>query len=213
MMGNGTWTVEIRVDGQPSGSHSFELAGVDPAGGRFTLDQVFKTYGPAIVGVHKLGDDGRRIDSGSGFVVATNAVATAFQAIDGADGVEVEFADGRKDQSAEVLAASRLGDWAVLRVETRSIRPIPRTGADPVAVGGRLAAFAIDSGTRLVVPVDVGAVSPLPIFGTRIRFSPIVSPESVGGPLIDERGIVVAIIGGTLTPGSRIDQRAVKMHP
>jgi len=212
-LSSGTWTVEIRVNGQPSGSHFFELAGVDPAAGRFTLDQVFKTYGPAVVGVHKLGDDGRRVDSSSGFVMATNAVATAFQAIDGADGVEVEFADGRKVQSVEILAASRLGDWAVLRVDTRSIAPIPRRGADPVAVGGRLAAFAIDSGTRLVVPVDVGAVSPLPIFGTRIRFSPVVSPESVGGPLIDERGIVVGIIGGTLTPGSRIDQRAVKMHP
>jgi hypothetical protein len=29
---SGTWTVEIRIDGQPAGSHAFELAGTEARG-------------------------------------------------------------------------------------------------------------------------------------------------------------------------------------
>src|SRR6185437_8728347 len=32
---SGTWTVEVRIDGQPAGSHAFELAGLE--GEKFTL--------------------------------------------------------------------------------------------------------------------------------------------------------------------------------
>jgi hypothetical protein len=210
---NGTWTVEIRVDGQPAGSHAFELAGLESTNSRFTLDRAFRTYGPAVVMVYKLDSAGRRMDASSGFVIAPNAVATAFQSIDAAPGIEVEFADGLKFQGSEVLAVSRLGDWAVLAVDTRNIVPIPRGDSQPVAVGSQLSAFSLDAGTRVIVPINIGAVSPVPGYGTRIRFSPALSPESAGGPVIDERGSVVGILGGSLTPGSRVEQRAADVSP
>ena len=208
----GTWTVEIRIDGHPAGSHAFELAGVDASGGKLTLDQVFKTYGPAIVRVHKLDGTGRRLDSGSGFVMAPQAVATAFQSIDGAERFEVEFADGRRVQGDELVAVSRLGDWAVLKADTGTVVPIPRGDSPPVPVGSRLASFVEDSGARVVVPMDVGAVSVQAPYGTRIRVSPGFSLESVGAPVIDEQGNVVGILGGSLTPGSRIDQHSARSN-
>jgi S1-C subfamily serine protease len=200
---NGPWTVEIRIDGQPAGSHAFELAGLDPTNSRFTLDRVFKTYGPSLVRIYRVDESGRRDDPSRGFVIRTNTVATAFQSIDSATGLDVEFADGRRVRADEVLGVSRLGDWALIRVETAGIVPIPRSESSSVSIGVQLCAFMSDGGTQVLVPVTVGGISVIPSYGGRIRFSPSLSEDALGGPLIDDRGQVVAIVGGSVTPGLR----------
>jgi len=207
----GTWTVEVRIDGQPAGSHAFELAGVE--GGRRTLDQVFKSHAPGVVRIHKLDASGRRLDLGTGFVAAKGVVATAFQVIDSAAKIEVEFADGRREETTQVLAASRLGDWAMLRADTREIAPLPRAANSAVAIGGRLAAFDESGGAPTIGVLTVGGVSAVQGYGQRIRLSPELSVSAVGGPVIDEEGLVVAILGGSLTPGVRPDRSAVTLHP
>lgn len=209
----GTWSVEIRIDGQPAGSHAFELAGVDPAGGRMTLDEVFKKYAASIVRIHRMDETGRRMDIGTGFVLAPNAVATAFQVVDSATTLEVEFSDGRRVPTVDTLAVSRLGDWAVLRVDTASLIPVPVADQRPVPVGARLAFFDESAGTRGIEPVDVTAASSFPGYGGRIRVTTAVSRAAVGGPLIDERGSVVGILGGSLNPGSRLGQRVLTQYP
>jgi hypothetical protein len=212
-LSNGAWTVTVRIDGQPAGSHVFEIAGASTTGGRITLDQVFKTYGPSMVVIHRLDESGRRADSSHGFVIAQNAIATSFQSIDAAPRLEVEFADGRTVATREVWAFSRLGDWAVLKAETQGISGLPRAEAPSTPVGSRLAAFGRDAGTLVVVPVDVGAVSAQAGQAARIRFSPPAAPEAVGGPLIDDYGKVVGILGGSVTPGLRVGRRAVTVNP
>jgi hypothetical protein len=209
----GTWTVDVRVDGRPAGSYVFEIAGVDGPPVRFTLDQAFKTYSPSVVRVHRLDDAGRRIDSSSGFVIGSNVVATAFQSIDASASVEVEFADGRRVSARSVLALSRPGDWALLRVDTGQVAPIPIGDGTAVPIGARLATFDMDAGSRVILPIDVSAMSRAADYGARLQFVPEISPDAVGGPLIDERGRAVAIVGGSLMPGSRIDARAAKTSP
>lgn len=204
---SGTWTVEIRIDGQPAGSHVFEVAGTDGRAEKFTLDRVMKTFGPAVVAVFKLDEGGHRVDASSGCVIGPNAVVTAFQAVDMATVLEIEFADGRRARTADLLDVSRLDDWAVIKVDTGAIAPIPRGDARAIPVGGRLATFSIDGGTRVMLPVDVGAVSTPPGYGLRIRFSPHSALEAAGSPLIDENGLLVGLVGGSLTPGSRLIQR------
>lgn len=198
---NGTWTVEVRVDGRPGASHAFDLAGLDPATDRFTLDRVFKSYAGSVVQIRRLDGAGRPVISKTGFVVAPNTVATAFQVIDGATALEVQFADGRKAPASDVLALSRVGDWALLRADTAGLPAIPRGAASLIPIGGRLAAFSTNAGIQVISPVDVGAVAAQPGFGVRVKFSPAISADSVGGPLIDEQGRVVAVIGGSLLPG------------
>jgi hypothetical protein len=46
---NGIWTLEVRVDGQPAGSHPFEIAGMETQSKQPTVDQIFKAVGPALV--------------------------------------------------------------------------------------------------------------------------------------------------------------------
>jgi len=83
-LSNGVWTLEVRVDGQPAGSHPFEIAGMEAAPKQITIDQIFRTVGPSLVWIRKLDEAGRRIDTATGFVLQTNAVGTAFQSIDAA---------------------------------------------------------------------------------------------------------------------------------
>lgn len=67
---NGVWTVEIRIDGQPAGSHFFEIAGMaepkpeppsvappkeEPK--QPSLDEIFKTITPSLVWIRKIGRD------------------------------------------------------------------------------------------------------------------------------------------------------------
>ena len=110
---NGVWTLEVRVDGQPAGSHPFEIAGMETRTKQLTVDQIFKTVGPSIVWIRKLDETGRKADVSTGFIIKPDTIATAFQSIDSAKGLEVEFSDGRKVKTDEVFAVSRLGDWAI----------------------------------------------------------------------------------------------------
>jgi hypothetical protein len=114
-MRSGVWTVEVRVDGEPAGSHSFELVLPDqprvdtaPAPPKLpSLDEIYASAGRSLVWVYKLDANGRRTDTSLGFVLAQNQVATAFQAIDGALRVELEFSGGRKVTTEEVWMCDR----------------------------------------------------------------------------------------------------------
>jgi len=205
---SGTWTIEIRVDGQPAGSHSFELVGTEAAPLRLTLDQVSKAYGGSVVRVHKIDATGRRTDSSSGFIISPNAVATAFQSIDSASRLEIEFPDDVRNAVSEVFAFSRENDWAIVSTDTGKRSPIPAS-ADPVPIGSQLAAFSFDAGARVLIPVSVGGVGAPAPYAPRIKFGPDVSADAIGGPLIDEKGKVVGILGGSLTPGARVGERVL----
>lgn len=209
---SGVWTMEVRVDGQPAGSHAFELVGTEAAPARFTLDQVSKTYGGSVVSVHKIDANGRQTDSSSGFILAANTIATSFQSIDSAASVQIEFPDGAKVAARGALAVSRQNDWAVLAAETGNRAPIPAS-TEPVPIGSQLAAFNVDAGTRLLVPVTVAGIGATAPYGPRIRFGPDVTTGAIGGPLIDENGKLVGIVGGSLTPGIRVGERILTTSP
>ena len=118
-MRSGVWTVEVRVDGEPAGSHSFELVSPElakptvPTAPKLpSLDEIYQSAGRSLVWIYKLDPAGRRTDVSLGFVLALNQVATAFQAIDGTLRLELEFSGGAQSYyrpSLDVRSAARLG--------------------------------------------------------------------------------------------------------
>lgn len=100
---SGIWTLEIRIDGEPSGSHAFELVITEPPKKEPppappnppSLDEVYGSVLRSLVWIYEIDEAGRRTDTSLGFVVGTDQVETAFQAMDGALRVELEFADRR----------------------------------------------------------------------------------------------------------------------
>ncbi len=163
---SGIWTAEIRIDGEPSGAHNFEivLPAVSPNPETAppqepklpTLDEIYASAGRSLVWVHRLDQAGHHIDTALGFVIGADRVATAFQAIDAATRVEVVFGDGRKVASDEVWAYDRLQDWAILKAETASIPALSRAQGATVPVGERYIVFNVETETtRVIGGVDI----------------------------------------------------------
>jgi S1-C subfamily serine protease len=217
----GVWALEVRIDGQPSGAHSFEIAGTNPSPSPApepapklpTLDQIFRASLPSLVWVRKFDATGKRIDTASGFILSKDRVVTALQAVDGASKLEIEFAGGRKEETDEISAWSRSGDWAVVAVITGNLPALPLGDPKLVTVGERLIAFNVEGGARAIGGVDISGKQNVQGFGERIQLTPSLSSEAAGGPLLDPRGRVVAILGGSVMPGTRFDARHMGVSP
>lgn len=215
----GVWELEVRVNGQPCGSHFFELvipakpepapppaaeppatAAVRPAK---SVDELYRSIS-SLVWIHKRDTAGRRLDTSSGFVVAPGRILTAFQSVDSAVSLEVEFHDQKKVLVNELLAWNRYQDWAVLAADTGQRQPLAFGSPDELPVGDRAVIFNVESGmARAIGGVDIAGRSQDPEFGPRILLSPPPTAESAGGPVLNVFGEVVALLGGSLAPGSR----------
>jgi hypothetical protein len=219
---SGIWTVDIRIDGEPAGSHSFELVMPEQPKTETapapppppSLDQIYASVQRSLVWIYKLDEAGRHTDTSLGFVIGRNRVATAFQSIDGTLKVEVEFADRHKAICEEVWACDRFQDWALLRVPTDQIPPLATVEGGSVPVGERYLVFNVEKeDIRVIGGVDMTARRTVPGFGERIQLSPFPASEAAGGPLLNPTGMVVGIVGGSITPGSRFSRRAMSVSP
>jgi len=217
---SGIWTIEIRVNGEPVGAHSFELAMPEPAQppapvlpATPTLDEVYRSGIKSLVWVHKLDKAGQRIDTSSGFVVAPGSVLTAFQSVDGAARIEIEFADGAKSSTDEILACNRLEDWALVKTETRDVPPFLIGKSGPVVVGQQSIIFSIGSGgSRTMGVTDITGRGKVTGFGERIHINPPPDPMAIGGPLLDSNGAAIGVVGGSLVPGMWMDHRKFALN-
>jgi S1-C subfamily serine protease len=211
----GIWTVEIRVNGEPVGFHSFEL--VMPALPQQpvvetpripTLDEMYRAGIASLVWVHKLDRAGLRKDTTSGFIVGSDSILTAFQSIDMAAALEIEFADGTASKTTEMRAFNRLQDWALVKAATQGRPPLPIGKSSAAVVGEQAIVFSVGSGpSRTIGAVDITGRGVVRGFGDRIHINPPLPLMSVGGPLLDNYGNVVGIIGGSVAPGMYGDHR------
>jgi hypothetical protein len=166
------------------------------------------TAARSVVWIHKLDEHGQRVDTSLGFVIAAGQVATAFQSIDAATRIEVEFPDGRKAVVRDVWACDRLKDWALLKVDTGNTPALARAEGGDVRTGERYLVFNVESNqARTIGGVEIAGRRTIPGFGDRIQLQPPPSREAVGGPLLTTAGAVAGIVGGSVTPGSRSNKQ------
>jgi S1-C subfamily serine protease len=146
---------------------------------------------------------------GTGVIVADNGtILTADHVIAGAKSVTVTFADGTV-ASASVGSANKTQDIAVLIPARRPQVVVPATlggGADigsaVVAIGNPLGltdsvSSGVVSGLNRTADTDTGKRSGL------IQFDAAVNPGSSGGPLLDDRGMVIGIVVAIADPGGQ----------
>jgi hypothetical protein len=207
----GPWTLEIRVNGQVAGSHLFEV--VTPAKApeapvippvderKFpTLDELF-TRQDALVWIRKRDPAGRVIDIATGFVIAKDQIATAFESIDGAASIDVETASGQKHNVNALVAWNRLQNWAILPVPTADMKPFDRATEAP-KLGARVTVFnAEPNAIRTIGGVDFVGKNAA---GSQWLLQPTAAMSAVGGPVLDSMGAVVGILASNETPGLRI---------
>ncbi|MCW5965931.1 MAG: trypsin-like peptidase domain-containing protein [Bryobacterales bacterium] len=211
-MDGGIWQFEAMVNGVPAGSYPFEivsppsepqadatLASPKPP----TMDDLYGLR-RSLVWIYRMDDTGHRDGSMSGFVLRNGVVATSFQAVDNADHIEVEFADGRKVRVEEVLAYSAQEDWALIVADTAEVPALPVATDSAAAVGHRLVVFnAEPQQTRVIGGVDFNGRKPSGAL-QRFVFGPGLPDEAMGGPLLDVYGNVVGLLSGCVAPGTRL---------
>ena len=206
---SGEWSLEARIDGEFAGSHSFVITGspsvavaaTPPSRQPLAMSDLYKQVLEATVAVEKLASDGSLLDRSSGFWVSNNTLLTAFEALDGAASLRILFPDGSSASTDEVVAWNRWQDWALLSAP-RAKGPFLKRSVNAVNVGDHCVFLEKGgSGARLTDGTITGK-NTFPRAGERLLIVSAATPTSIGGPLLDEFGDYVGVIGGSILPGA-----------
>ncbi|MBW3557046.1 MAG: MarP family serine protease [Actinobacteria bacterium] len=146
------------------------------------------------------GEQCRRLQEGSGFVVSAGVVVTNAHVIAGVERVEVVRPDGKRLR-AVVSVFDPLRDLAVLRVDQLGLKSLGRANAGPDQVG---AVFGHPQGQSQARAAPARISDEVPADGRDIYdevatrrqvfiLSANLSPGDSGGALVDQRGLAVGV--------------------
>lgn len=167
------------------------LAAVPPK----SVETIAAEVKPGVVKVMQVGRDG--LDGlGAGFVVSADGlIATNLHVIGEARRLEVETADGLKHEVVEVTATDSHWDLALLRVASRTLKPLALGDSESIKQGQPIVAMGNPEGLAFSV-VD-GVVSAYPDLVNdipMIRLALPIEKGNSGGPLLDRQGRVLGIL-------------------
>lgn len=167
-----------------------------------TASGVYAVVAPSMVVV--IGDDET---VGSGTVVnADGTVLTALHVVADAASIELVFADGTRSP-ASIASSDPATDSAVLTPSTLPEIVVPAVLGGGIDVGSTVVAVGHPFG--LVNSLSEGVVSGLgrsataddgQVLSDLIQFDAAVNPGNSGGPLLDDRGVVVGIVTALANP-------------
>lgn len=205
----GLWALEMQIDGHPVGMQTFEIiANPTPPAAPVapppppSAGDVYQRAVAASVFIDNEDAKGELIRRGSGFFIGKEEILTAFQVIDGASSLQIEFSDGSHTTVHQVQAWNRLQDWAILQVDSSKVRPLERAQSGSWKVGDH--GYLLDSPTetsRTIVNVGVSGIQESKQFGERLNTSWFGGMRTIGSPMLDDFGRVIGIVGGSTIPG------------
>ncbi|WP_229076611.1 S1C family serine protease [Actinoplanes sp. DH11] len=175
-----------------------------------TVAQVHQALTPSVVLIRTAGRDAQdRAEAGSGTGVIANAdgtVLTALHVVDGAETIEVTYADGTK-ATATIASRDPAQDIATITPQKLPETLVPAVlgggaaiGDDVVAIGNPLGlTWSTSSGVVSGLDRKLDRDDAADIAGL-IQFDAAVNPGNSGGPLINDRGQVVGIVVALANP-------------
>ncbi|MEO5819905.1 MAG: hypothetical protein ABIT71_05325 [Vicinamibacteraceae bacterium] len=208
----GTWTLEARIDGQPAGSHRFEIVAgagstapvaATPTRAPLSGQELYRRIQAATVTVQKLDAAGRVGLKASAFAIAKDRVVVPFNIVDGAAVLRLTTMSGQTEDVTRVVALDRAADWAILPITALPVEPLGRPAAREAGVGTFLYGLAVTStGERTIYDVSIGGSSNRPELGERLLLAGPIGWPSAGTPVIDAYGDAVAMTGAVWEPGT-----------
>jgi S1-C subfamily serine protease len=208
----GLWAVEAEVDGQPAGTHTFQIqerpaAGEARAAVRRVLApaELYSRAQAATLGVEAFDGKGGRIAAGSGFLLREGLVITAFQNVEGAVRLRVSPPTGAPVETTELAIWNRRQDWAIVRAPPVGAVQLELDSAKSWKVGDRCSYLdTSQDGARVNVDTSIVGAQEFPQAGPRISIQMSVSHRGIGGPLLNDYGDAIAVLGGALIPGTSV---------
>jgi len=194
-------SVVVHVDGTRATTPSHEIRAYGNADGFYRATE-------SVLPVVAEGDSFVRI--GSAFLVAEDALVTAYHVVVGTDRVRVQLPNGKRVTTRKVWAVDPVRDVAVLHIEPREVR---RAGMTPLALAppharGQAGDPAFTAGWpegAQQTGVGMRCTDLRPVANETIWVSSNrVRPGDSGGPLLDRQGRVIGVVtsGRTALSGS-----------
>jgi S1-C subfamily serine protease len=207
-MALGGWSLEAHVDGEPSGSHAFQIMGgnrpadMAPARKMLTPSELYEHAVQSAVTVEAVDIKGQRFRSASGFLMEPDWIVTAFENIDGATKLRLKYSDGSQFETDQLVSWNRRQDWAVLKAGPTKPK-LKRAAVDSWSVGDTAMYLeTAPEGNRVITNVSIDGKNVFPGAGMRVNISAAPTDGAIGTCLLNEYGEVIGVIGGTIVPGA-----------
>lgn len=202
---SGAWVFESKVDGELAGSVTFQVvAAAKPADlvkarPVPTPAELYRQTISATVEIEKLDEKGRLLRKASGFFLKDGVIVTSFRSIDGATALRIRTSDGKTLTSPGIVAWNRRQDWVLLSTDLKSAPALTLPETKTWSIGDHCTWLNTKTdGTRILSDGQiVGSKSPAS-YGERIDISGVYDSVSLGGPLLNDYGEVIGILGGAL---------------
>jgi Trypsin-like peptidase domain len=212
----GLWMVQALVDGELTGTHTFQVVsgtsaggGADAAAGSaepmrnpLAPSALYGKANASTVTIENRNEQGQLLNTGEGFFIGPGLVLTAFQVIDGASSLRIVAAAGQATDTKTVAAWNRRQDWAILQVTGTEGPAFAIAKTDSWGVGDRC--YYLDAagpGNRVIVATSIVGKNTFPHAGDRISLGTSPANTGIGTALLDEYGDVIGVTGGVLVPG------------
>jgi len=160
-----------------------------------TWDPFFDFFGPRYYSIPR---QRRESSLGSGVVVADSGIIlTNNHVIEGAQEIQVFFADGRR-LDAKLLGTDPATDVAVLRVDARNLPVVPVGNSDSARIGDVVLAFGNPFGIGQTVTMGIISATGRSELGLAdyenfIQTDAAINPGNSGGALVDANGRLIGI--------------------
>jgi serine protease Do len=139
--------------------------------------------------------------TGSGVIVRSDGyILTNNHVVEGADELEVEFADGSKIEG-KIIGTDPQTDLAVIKVERDNLEAVPMGSSEAIQVGDWVVAIGSPFGLEQTVTAGIisgknrirGIVGDGRGFEDFLQTDAAINPGNSGGPLVNLRGELVGI--------------------
>ena len=201
----GTWVFETHVDGEPAGQLAFQIVpGTKPANLPVaptlpTTADIYKLAISSSVSIDSLDPGGKAIKRGSGVFFKQGLVVTSFRVVDGASALRLRFSDGKEIRVDQLAGWNRRQDWAVLTVDSPASTTLKLAEPKSWNIGDHCYWLDVDyDGGRIIHDGQIVGMQSPPQSGDRINVSGIYNRSALGGPLLNEQGQMIGLLGGTL---------------
>src|SRR5262249_6550934 len=161
-----------------------------------SLGDLYKLALASTVQIEKLDPNGKALRHASGFFSKQGQVVTTFRVIDGATTLRLRLPDGRQVPADRVLAWNRRQAWVILGVDAE-VPTLKIADSKSWNVGDPC--YWLDAksdASRILSQGQIVGMQPHASWGDRIDISGGHSSSAAGGPLLNERGQAIGILGG-----------------